>query len=271
MFTTLIAVDDREIRMRWLVERFLWVTSPNISVTPFQLTGSYSCSNSDSSMLDMVFSRLSPCNLVLLLRVNRQIWREVTGYMRRTYSVERILKPFFSSPEAFRELQARTGTLVSGSSAVQFFDRSFYPDSDLDLYVDLRYLDATVAFLEEEGYTLDIGAWKEGTSVKRAINYIKYAIGTQLIDEPWVNRDLNFWGTDWSFRERYDSVCIGGVLSFSKAEKVVQIMIPRVGASPLAIILEFHSSKFDAHARSHATFLTLHSMCYELYFPRESI
>ncbi|KAI0832865.1 hypothetical protein BC628DRAFT_1309080, partial [Trametes gibbosa] len=49
-------------------------------------------------------------------------------------------------------LQARTGTLVSGSCALQFFARTRYPDSDLDLYVHMRHRREVGRWLLQEGY-----------------------------------------------------------------------------------------------------------------------
>ncbi|KAI0677691.1 hypothetical protein C8Q78DRAFT_1066155 [Trametes maxima] len=46
----------------------------------------------------------------------------------------------------------RTGTLISGSTALQFFDRTLYPESDLDLYVHMRHRREVGRWLLEEGY-----------------------------------------------------------------------------------------------------------------------
>ena len=51
----------------------------------------------------------------------------------------KLLSRYFHHPETFRHLQATTGTVISGSSALQFFDRSYYAKSDLDLYVPLAW------------------------------------------------------------------------------------------------------------------------------------
>jgi hypothetical protein len=51
----------------------------------------------------------------------------------RTYSIHRLLRPFLDRPVVFRCLQARTGTLISRSNALNFFDRMRYQDSHLDL------------------------------------------------------------------------------------------------------------------------------------------
>ena len=43
--------------------------------------------------------------------------------------------------------------LISGSIALQFFERAVYPESDLDLYVEIRYYQVIAAWLISIGYT----------------------------------------------------------------------------------------------------------------------
>ena len=60
---------------------------------------------------------LSCCTEVALLSVSRtcRIAHEtVKEYMRRSFNINRILSSFITSPLAFRQLQARTGALISG-------------------------------------------------------------------------------------------------------------------------------------------------------------
>ena len=54
---------------------------------------------------------------------------------------------------SFRRLQACTGTLISGSTALQFFDRTFYPESDLDIYVPKTWRNEVGQFLLRAGYS----------------------------------------------------------------------------------------------------------------------
>ena len=42
--------------------------------------------------------------------------------------------------------------LISGSIALQFFERMFYPESDLDIYVEIRYYKVIVSWLIGIGY-----------------------------------------------------------------------------------------------------------------------
>ena len=75
--------------------------------------------------------------------------------MRRAFSIDKLLSPYFTPTEVtqFRELQSQTGTLISGSTALQLFDRVTYSESDLDLYVEHRFSRALAEWLLEIGYT----------------------------------------------------------------------------------------------------------------------
>lgn len=101
---------------------------------------------------DMVFSYCTPASFLRLARTCKSARAAVKSYMQRAFKIDRILSRFFTSPRGFRQLQARTGTLLSGSAALQFFDRSHYPESDLDIHVPLKYGIEVGEFLFKEGY-----------------------------------------------------------------------------------------------------------------------
>ena len=107
---------------------------------------------SDKAIL-LLLDYCSAKSLVLLLRTCRTLKAAVEAYIGLRFDVNRILGRYFAAPRAFRYLQACTGTLISGSSALQFFDRSFYPSSDLDLYVSKVWGLRVGRFLFQEGYS----------------------------------------------------------------------------------------------------------------------
>ncbi len=74
--------------------------------------------------------------------------------MKHAFCVDRLLSRYFTPSEilCFRELQFVTGALISGSTAVQFFDRDTYPNSDLDVYVEHRYVRILTDWLVNIGY-----------------------------------------------------------------------------------------------------------------------
>ncbi|OBZ78027.1 NADPH-dependent methylglyoxal reductase GRE2 [Grifola frondosa] len=84
---------------------------------------------------DKILSHLSPVSLVRLEKASCLTRFAAKDFASRAYNINRLLSRFFTDPIAFRSLQARTAALISGSFALQFFDRTFYPESDLDLYV----------------------------------------------------------------------------------------------------------------------------------------
>ena len=101
---------------------------------------------------DNIFDFLTPLEILLFSRTCRPFYNIVCSYIKRVFNIDRILSRFFADPVAFRALQARTGTLISGSSALQFFARTFYPESDLDLYIHSNWLPDVVEWMVQEGY-----------------------------------------------------------------------------------------------------------------------
>jgi hypothetical protein len=87
------------------------------------------------TIYDVVFSQADTSTILYLQRTCRQARLAATDYLARAFNINRHLSRFFSDPKAFRSLQARTATVISGSGALQFFQRDVYPESDLDLYV----------------------------------------------------------------------------------------------------------------------------------------
>ncbi|OJT15482.1 hypothetical protein TRAPUB_7353 [Trametes pubescens] len=113
-----------------------------------------------------IFDAVSAATLLRLARTCRAARAATAAYTRLAFNIDRLLARFFPSPplppapaphaharaRAFRGMQARTGTLISGSSALQFFDRTVYPESDLDLYVHAKHRREVGRWLIEEGY-----------------------------------------------------------------------------------------------------------------------
>lgn len=135
---------------------------------------------------------------------------------------------------AFRYLQACTGTVISGSTALQFFDRSFYPESDLDIYVPMAWRLKVGHYLSEQGYRF----------VPNSIQHPNYDVA--------VSERRVITAT-----ARYGNLRgIAGVFTFKKRgadgeERKVQIMV--AVRSPIEVIFRFHSSmsKIDCRTECH--------------------
>ncbi|KIJ35371.1 hypothetical protein M422DRAFT_136833, partial [Sphaerobolus stellatus SS14] len=95
---------------------------------------------------------LSPVQIYQYSLISRAAYHATQEYWTYVYDVNRILRHFFSDPIAFRCLQAQTGTLISGFIAVQFFARTFWKESDLDLYVPPESVMAVSKWMENHSY-----------------------------------------------------------------------------------------------------------------------
>ena len=172
------------------------------------------------------FDFCSPASLLRLSRCCRSARTSVQMYMQRAFNINRILSRFFSSPSMFRRIQAKIDALIAGSSILQFFDRSFYPESDLDLYIHCGSdLDELIDFLSAEEY-------------KYAPTSVQNANFTKAVERDMILQNYGgYYGPD--------DVLIG-VYTFKKHTKggvthSVQLILTAV--IPITVILGFHSSK----------------------------
>lgn len=182
----------------------------------------------DSQVKDLLLSCLNQQDLLAFQKVNRACYACAGGYQIRAHNIEHLLKRFFFDDSnrdlvnEFRLIQARTGTLISGSIALQFFDRTRYDDSDLDLYVEFQHIHPLISFIvEEAGYTFlppdDAG---------------RITLEEQL--------GIIAKRTEGNIPDDYDMPILMGVLTFMKGATKVQVMTSLSGV--MHTILGFHSS-----------------------------
>ncbi|KAJ3720686.1 hypothetical protein C8R42DRAFT_538107, partial [Lentinula raphanica] len=146
-------------------------------------------------------------------------------------SIYRILSAYFTRDEvdSFRNLQAVTGMVISGSSALQFFNREVYDTndhrSDLDTYCVLSKCDAVGDWLLSHNYEYQpqrnqlpcfADDWKKTQESKST------SIDTNLESE------------------RYPSRTFASVWNFIRDGRTVQVIAVKV--SVVESILSFHST-----------------------------
>ncbi|EMD31991.1 hypothetical protein CERSUDRAFT_162454 [Gelatoporia subvermispora B] len=187
---------------------------------------------------DILFASLSPACLVCVGRVSRITRDAVHDFGSRAFNINKRLSRFFSDPVAFRTLQVQTACVISGSFALQFFDRTFYPKSDLNLYVEHGTSIRDIAeFLLGDGYLFAPNSYQ-----------------TEDFQEAWKK-----WHFARGFGEDYDGpldlmhltfyrdLPILEVLTFVQTvegtripEEVVQIVLTK--ENPVACVVEHHLS-----------------------------
>lgn len=176
------------------------------------------------SIHDLLLVTLSPKQLILLATVCRTTYDVVSRYMKTAFNIDERLSRFFSNVQSFHCMQALTSTVISGSFALQFFDRSFYPSSDLDLYVHRHHRRTVGRWVLKAGYTFT----------------------------PFSDQDDNFEKAILRRNPprsmRYSMPGVADILTFRRGQGddrsealKVQLIVAR--RAPMEVILGFHSSK----------------------------
>lgn len=175
-------------------------------------------------IFDNIFSFANLASMIRFSMACRTTRAAVQSYMIRAFSINHFLSRYFSDPVAFRSLQARTSTLISGSSALQFFDRSYYPGSDLDIYVHMNWRRVVGRWLLCEGYTFVPNNYQA--------NDFEKAVTDPKILNGWRHYKMRGVAAVFNFVKRS--------LQNPEVELKVQVIVAK--ESPMEIILCFHSS-----------------------------
>jgi hypothetical protein len=185
------------------------------------------------TLFDSVFKELSPASIIHFSWTCKACRVAVQSYMRRAFNINQHLSRYFSSPQSFRSLQARTGVLISGSSALQFMDRTLYADSDLDIYVDRRFGREVGHWLLSEGFQYQ-QLVRSSPDFDIAFEEFGMEPGDEILDfgvlDPEPLQSLYPWRG------------IARVFNFFKPSGL-KVQVMTASTTPLLIILYFHSSK----------------------------
>ncbi|KAL0567649.1 hypothetical protein V5O48_014349 [Marasmius crinis-equi] len=175
----------------------------------------------------MFFSCLDPPDLLSYSQICRDAYMQVQSYWARALDIYRLLSPFFTRGEAqqFRIIQALTGTLISGSSALQFLSRTSYPGSDLDTYVEHRYCKPVALYLQSIGYEF------QPLSHQPAELDAAIALGSANVNANYIGQRNPTDESKGGF---------GGVYNMTRGPQKIQLITAK--ESPLDIILRFHST-----------------------------
>ncbi|TFY80353.1 hypothetical protein EWM64_g3656 [Hericium alpestre] len=234
---------------------------------------------------DRIFSCCSPGTLIRLSWTCRAAYAALHSYYRRGFNINRHLARYFPDPRAFRCLQARTGTLVSGSNALQFFDRTHYPNSDLDLYVSMTDAVVVADWLVAAGYVYQarhdqaqalrvalfrmVENYESMESLEDAFVWMNYGLpgvaGVFTFVKPV---DTTRSTTSPMETDDDDDIAVGEMTevdsSGSESEdgteeppSLLKVQIIAAITMPLACILEFHSScvfNFITHEKAYSLY-----------------
>ena len=181
-------------------------------------------------LYDLILGPVDPCTLVRLSHTCRDAHSAVHSHIARTFNINRHLSRYFQDPLAFRALQARTGTLISGSNALQFLDRTFYPEADLDLYCFYDAREDLGSWLIEQGYRFTPNS-RQDPSFLVAVDQARVP-GTEVAASPYSR--MKAVSAVYTFVKRVNN------LEGPSTRLKVQIIVAY--NSPMEAIFHFHSS-----------------------------
>ncbi|KAI0649613.1 hypothetical protein C8Q79DRAFT_1005980 [Trametes meyenii] len=155
-----------------------------------------------------------------MAKVSRGAREAVEDYIRNVYNPYRLLSRFFLDVSAFRQLQARTASLIAGYSALHFFDHTLYPSDPLEVYVHFQHRREVVDWLVTAGFAF-VPSYKQSPD-------LEFTVTEGYADEiepstPWL--------------------C--GVLTFASArgDRPITIRVMISANTPMELILHTHSSE----------------------------
>jgi hypothetical protein len=163
--------------------------------------------------------------------MSRSTYYAVKSYFQNAFNINQRLSRFFSPHEIihFRQwLQADTGMLISGSTALQFFDRTDYPDSDLDIYVEQQYALVIAKWLLLVGYSF-VARKRQDADLVVAFDETPdtFHEGEGI----FPSEEVGYFGRG-----------VAGVFNFHKYQPDRKIQLITSLHSTMEIILHFHSS-----------------------------
>ena len=169
-----------------------------------------------------ILDYLTSPDLCRLLRVSKTFHRLVTETLPLLYNIRHQLQKYFRNVDGFRRLQSNTGSIISGSFALQFFLRCSWADTGLDLFVTHGAVLKVAKWLTRNDYQFvppKSGASGDG------YQEVFEAIEDTLEDDGYAGK-LDFVRTVGNDKE--------------KKKLAVQLFV--VYGSPMQAILNFHSS-----------------------------
>ncbi|KAF7887809.1 uncharacterized protein EAF01_010963 [Botrytis porri] len=126
-----------------------------------------------------VCAHLDPNDIMLFRLTTTQLSPSFNSLFKTQWNINRQLTRFVQDPVGFRSRLAKHDALISGSFALQFFERRFWLDSDLDIYVqganNFRDPEQIGKYLiKHEGYKLQGSKTEANGGLMNYVGKLKY-------------------------------------------------------------------------------------------------
>ncbi|KAJ7599488.1 hypothetical protein C8J56DRAFT_1040372 [Mycena floridula] len=171
-----------------------------------------------TKVFNLVLCHLPISDIGVLRQSSSYLARMCSSYTALAFDINRKLQPFFANDAVvskFRRQLNSSGALIGGSFALQYFTRSEFPTSDLDIYVYLGRAESLIEFCLHAGFR----------DCPRPGEFHRW---TERLD-------------DYEEREEQHDGSIKGVINlFNEDGKKMQIIIAQ--KTPTDAILSYHST-----------------------------
>ncbi|KAJ7629947.1 hypothetical protein DFH06DRAFT_1140705 [Mycena polygramma] len=134
--------------------------------------------------LELVLSYWAPNDVLKAAGLSRIMRGVVEHYKNIVWNIDRHLRRWFLDPIGFRRKLKMCGGVVSGSQIVQFFDRTLYPKSDMDVFMRVGGVYLMGTWLATQRYTLVTTSADYPFALNRQVGRLASRILVPSIDSP---------------------------------------------------------------------------------------
>jgi hypothetical protein len=191
----------------------------------------------DVSLVIQLFSFWPILSIVRLKAVNFLLKSIIEGYIRNQWDIDSFLSEWFDGehrPCEFREVLGQCDGIVSGSQALQFFDRTYFPDSDFDIFLRPEGTLRMGRFLQDCGYMY----------IPSATDVTTFDHAFHLVTRQLLSIKGDFLGyPNRSIIKIFNFRRLNADEEYQRNSGRIQIVV--VKNHPIKHILTFHSSKLS--------------------------
>lgn len=186
---------------------------------------------SPMTVITHLMSFFSVRRLHAIRRTSKSLRLIFDAYATVAWDLNLRLKPWFSDVAGFRRTLHETNGIISGSQALQFFDREHYSDSDMDIFMRAGGVETMCTWLTHHSYVYeeDYPVYPRGVMKEKLFTLSSRAI------ESTSNTNRPLLGV-FNFVKRGRDV--------KKQEVFYHVQVIAVDIDPINYVLfEFHSSE----------------------------
>ena len=137
----------------------------------------------NDDLVHMMLGVADPYTVYRLRTVSRPVLEVVDRYIKSAFNIDRFLQQrFVADPVAFRSMMARTGCVIGGLTALEFFARTERRNTPLELFVEGYEASKVCSYLVDRcGYSFVPGL-DQHRDLEKALDHSRWRTGIPLMD-----------------------------------------------------------------------------------------